>query len=436
MDTQFRKFNLDEEGTMSPATLDINTQIPCVQGMFGERLLTYTTQIKPKHIPHVLGHDPRGKNWKRLPDDLYSIYKKIQRSTSPGRRDSLTAYLEQRLVSRNMIAAFPAISIGLTEPTEFKPFSEDPAVGVLLVHDRGVRMVLDGLGRITACLDLREESPQGAELVDSIVFPVTFYVPPPGTPPLSVTDLGQLFVDFNFRVHRVPANVNLALDQADIYVSLANELSKESFIKDFGGMEVRAASLGKKSTALVVQSVLVRAVRGATEGRDFQESNLASAQNPNLTDATFKSELHSIVEFFIEIQTRMGEKWGARKDLHLSAPGWQALGVIRHDMTHRGLELTPSERTQIYDTIAGMNWSRSNRDWADKAHLGVWAKPKNADTEQVVILGAGRNNTQAIIDFLRVETGLQKQLEELRPAQSVIQNHPVVQNHTSTSGPL
>jgi hypothetical protein len=187
-------------------------------------------------------------------------------------------------------------------------------------------------------------------------------------------------------------------------------------------MERRAASLGKKSTALVVQSVLVRAVRGATEGRDFQESNLASAQNPNLKDATFKSELHSIAGFFTEIQNRMGEKWVRKDSLHLSAPGWQALGVIHHDMKHRGLELTPSESTQIYEAIAGTDWSRNNRDWVDKAHLGVWAKPKNADTEQVVILGAGRNNTQAIIDFLRNETGLQKRLEALRPAQLVAQS--------------
>jgi hypothetical protein len=48
--------------------------------------------------------------------------------------------------------------------------------------------------------------------------------------------------------------------------------------------------------------------------------------------------------------------------------------------------------------------------------------PKGSTTEQVVILGAGRNNTQAIIDYLRKATGLQSPLSapaevtDLQPA--------------------
>ena len=159
--------------------------------------------------------------------------------------------------------------------------------------------------------------------------------PPLRLEPLTVGELGQLFADFNFRVYPVPARVNMALDQSDIYIALANKLARRSFIADFGGMEVKAASLGKKSMSIVVQTVLVRTVRGAAEGRDFQENNLANPKGAHLTDETFLVELESVADFFTAIQQRMGGRWSNRESLHLSSPGWQALGVIHHDMNHR-----------------------------------------------------------------------------------------------------
>jgi DGQHR domain-containing protein len=381
-----------------------------VQGYFGKRIATYTTQIQPLQIKKVLGHDPRSKNWKTLPESTREIYQRIQRNTSKDRREGIAAYLEQRFGPRGSVGGFPAISIGLTQSTRFEPIAEKSAIGILHIEDEGERILLDGLGRVSGCLDLADESEEGAAIVKTIVLPVTFYVPAPNAEPLTLSDMGQLFMDFNFRVHPVPARIAIALDQSDIYISLANALAKEPFIAKHGGMEVKAASRGKKSTALVVQSVLLRAVRGACEGRDFQESNLASVPNRILTDDTYQAELQSIGGFFSEISSRMGGRWVDNDSLHLTAPGWQALGVIHHDMNHRDLNLSPAERTHIYDAISGVDWSRNNKEWIDEAGLGQWAVPKGGDKEQVVILGAGRNNTQAIIDFLRKRTGLQPKL--------------------------
>ena len=129
-------------------------------------------------------------------------------------------------------------------------------------------------------------------------------------------------------------------------------------------------------------------MRGACEGRDFQESNLAQALNPVLTDATFQAELNSISSFFTEIAHRMGKRWTQTDSLHLTAPGWQALGVIHYDMNHRGLDLSPAEKTHIFDVIGGIDWTRTNKAWVDDAALGQWAVPKGGTAEQVVILGA------------------------------------------------
>lgn len=404
---------------MSPAFLDITIPVPCIQGAFGKRLLTYTTQIQPSQIRRILGHDPRSQFWKNIADvGTRKIYENIQRPTSKDRRNSVAEYLLQRMGnSRPSIAAFPSISIGISHPTKFRPSAENPAIGTLHIDDRGHKLVLDGLGRLTGCLDLEDEAKTDKairELMDLITLPVTFFVPEKGAEPLSVLELGQLFSDFNFRVYPVPARVNMALDQSDLYIQFANDLAKRPVIAHHGGMEIKAASLGKKSTALVVQTVLVRAIRGATEGRDFQENNLARPKDSNLTDATYHSELNSVADFFSEIEQRMQSRWEVRESLHLSSPGWQALGVIHHDMNHRGPELTEDEKGAIYDAIAAIDWSRNNREWADEAKLGLWGQPKGGGPEQVIILGAGRNNTQAIIDLVRRRTGLQDQLDQLK----------------------
>ena len=52
-----------------------------MQGFVGTRLITYSTQLPPTAIERLLGHDPRSRNWRKLPDDIKAIYKKIQRAT-------------------------------------------------------------------------------------------------------------------------------------------------------------------------------------------------------------------------------------------------------------------------------------------------------------------------------------------------------------------
>jgi hypothetical protein len=124
--------------------------------------------------------------------------------------------------------------------------------------------------------------------------------------------------------------------------------------------------------------------------------------------------LESVSEFFTEIAQRMGgERWAKRESLHLTAPGWQALGVIHNDMNHRGLDLSANQRSTIYDIISGIDWSRQNEAWATEARLGLF------QDGELVILGAGRNNTQAIIDYVRGKTGLKTKLDALNPSNLV-----------------
>ncbi len=407
---------------MAIDVLNLKTPVPCVQGKFGDRLVAYTTQIPPHQITNLLGHDPRSKNWKRLPDELRKIYEYLQRKTTSNRREGVSDYIEERLGPNSIcIGAFPAISIAFQKPAEFVSFGAPvpSAVGNLMVDisPTNVRILIDGLARVTGAMDLAEEE-QG-EILNSFLFPVTIYAPTPGTKELSWMEMGQLFHDFNFRVQPVSKKDALALDTSDIYIALARRLAECPFIRDYGGVAERQASLGGKSTELVVQTVLVRTVRGACEGRKFQESDLAAVDQPNLTRQTFNSLLASIDEFFSGIAARMGEKrFTDRQDsLHLSAPGWQALGVVHHDIAFK-LKLDAVERSKVLDGIAAIDWGRGNPDWQTLAigHAEIDKKSgmpvrDSAGRVRVALTGAGRTTAQKLIDYIRDKAGLAHRLK-------------------------
>lgn len=397
--------------------LNLKTPVPCIQGAFGRRLSSFITQVRPDQIVNLLGHDPRSKLWNRLPnDEIREIYNFLQRKTSKDRRESVAGYIEERLGPDSIaIGAFPSISIAFQQPTEFRPYgnSAPNAVGELLVDvsHSNVRILIDGLGRLTGALDLIEEGHE--ELVRSFYLPVTIYTPAPDTPALSWKEMGQLFHDFNFKVQPVSKQHAIALDTSDLYIALANKFGQSPVIADHGGVAERAASLGGKSTELVVQTVLVRTVRGACEGRKFQESNLATASEPNLTRETFPAVLASLEEFFGGIAARMGDsRFTEKQSLHLSSPGWQALGVIHHDVAFR-LKLDPVTRGKVYEAIAGIDWSRFNPDWLS---LGIGHPEVDKVTGEqisdssgrlkVALTGAGRTNTQKIIDYVREKANL------------------------------
>jgi hypothetical protein len=399
-------------------TLELKLPVPCIRGKFGSQLASFTTQISPTDIQNLLGHDPRSKNWSRLPADLQEIYKYLQRKTSKDRRESIAGYIEERLGPDSIaIGAFPAISIALQKPADFRPFSADgatmsAAVGQLMIDlsTSSPRILLDGLGRVSGALDLLDEGHQ--EQVREFLFPVTIYAPYPGSKDLSWKQMGQLFHDFNYKVHPVTRAHAIALDVSDLYIALANKVGDTSFIRDNGGVAERAASLGKKSTELVVQSVLVRTIRGAMEGRQFQEANLANpGQHPNLTRESFGAARESIVHFFGGLASRMGVRFGERKSIHLTAPGWQALGIIHHDLAFR-LYMPHVKREEVLDKLAAVDWSRANPEWFD-IKLGDIEVDKmtgqpvtdEAGRPHVALTGAGRTNTQKLIDFMRSKAG-------------------------------
>ncbi len=313
----------------------------------------------------------------------------------------------------------------MIRPAIFKPLEEDEnsprsSMGMLLLElsEPNRRIMLDGLARVTGALNLIEEQGTESKVGEWFSFPVTFYAPTSNV--ITLEQLGQLFHDFNFLQTRVNPNQAIALDKSDPYIQLTNKLGRSDTLQLYGGMEERSASLGTKSTAVVVQRVLLRFVRGACEGRRFQESNLSRTDTPNLTNQTFKDIQAKLENFIGDFAHRMGtERFKDRDSLHLSAPGWQVLGLIFHDMHFRiGDRLTVRAQSDIMERLAQLDWSRYNPDW-----IGMVGEPEREKVTQqlitdsrgrqkVALSRAGRTTIAAMAEYVREKVGLSQLLRQ------------------------
>lgn len=414
--------------------LSLSVPVPCIRGKFGDDIEAFQTFVKPDQVVQLLGHDPRSRYWRKLPDDLRGMYEFLQRKTTKSRRDSTANYIVDRIGPEHLVVgAFPAISIGMVGHAEFESYHNKnsdihSAAGILLMDlsPSNKRILLDGMARVAGAMDLIDEGKE--EYSNMFTFPVTIYAPSKSVNRMTLHDFGQLFHDFNFLATPVNANQAIALDRSNIYIALTNRLAARSFLSSRGGMETRSASLGSKSTAIVVQRVLLRTVRGACEGRSFQHSNRNTVETPNLSRSTFEEILGDLDDFFEQIAVRMGVRFLDRDSLHISAPGWQALGLIFHDLKFRlGGSLSRMERERIYDLVSEVDWSRYNPDW-----IGLIGEPEIDRVTQVEIVDdqgrrrvsitrGGQTTVAKMTDYLRVRTGIDILLgEEILDEEMVI----------------
>lgn len=406
------------------------TNFPAMQGLVGDRLVTYATQLPPHSIEGFLGHDPRSRHWKKLPGDIENIYSKVQRATSNTRMSGIISYVRQRFAQQSvLLGAFPAVSIAVQNPVEFRPIDERdlPGVGHIQIDmsARNARIVVDGLGRISSVMELVEmsyddkysedERAELSDLLSSFSVPVVIYAPNPDSPPLSRKEMGQLFFDFNFKAVAVPSRIAISLDMSDPYILATNTLAKEcEAIVENGGMEERAASLGKKSSAIVVQQVLLRFVRGAMEGSSFQESNKAVLDKPNLTLNNIRGHVANLCAFLNAFAGAMADRFVEdKKALHLSSPGWQTLGIIYHDVVFK---LEGPEPLKTAQAMARIDWSRSGPLWEDL----VVEKEMKDGTKELVLRSAGASTKRELVRLVRKELKIDSLLEEKKKAEGLV----------------
>jgi DNA-sulfur modification-associated len=398
----------------------VTIPIPAVRGHFGQRLYTYQTQLLPSDVATVLGHDPRSDHWKYLSPDLQFRYETVQRTTDKPRRADLMSYISGNIAQHQPVqGAFPAISIGMSQPVSFEPFANESDIGWLKIETSGgnQRLLLDGLARVTAALMLIEQEQKQHNFQGSytptqqlFTFPVTIYAPVEGTI-IAIEELSQLFYDFNYLQKRISPAHAIALDQSDLYIRLTNHLGNV-VLRSFGGMDNRAASLKKKSKAITAQQVLLRFVRGACEGIQFQTSNRAYVDTPNLTRESYAHYAQILESYLISFAEKMGwEKFTNRDAIHLTSPGWQVLGLVFHDLYVR-LEASPSTIENVIRRLGEIDWTRYNPDWllylgepeCDKGTGEPLSDEQGRPRVKITRLGAG--GIKRLRDYVYEKTGL------------------------------
>lgn len=331
-----------------------------------------------------MGHDPRSRHWKKLDPELEDIYSQLQRTTTSERLRSIQTYVRKRFTEQAVIlGAFPAISVAVKRHMRFDTFSDDnnDVAGAGTLHldldKSNARIVLDGLARVSGVIELVElanheelsaEDRQAlVDLLDQFSLPLIIFAPRQADEPLDLREMRQLFADFNFKQTSISPTMAMARDSSDIYIEATRRFADRDVIKSHGGMETKSASLGAKSTALVVLQNLVRFMRGAAEGDRFTEAKT----NVDLEDDVrrLKEEnLDSFVNSAEAFLSGMAEAMGSvrfkdtKNSVHLSGPGWGALGVVFHDLD---TTLSVKDLHTMGTKLGEIDWQRSAPFWAD-----------------------------------------------------------------------
>lgn len=388
-------------------TTQLTVRVAAVQGAYGQRLATYSTQVDPRSLEAFLGHDPRSRFWKKLDPELMNIYSQLQRTTTADRLRAIQDYIRRRFTGRAVVCgAFPAISVAVTKPLRFQAFdSGNDLSGAGTLHldmsKSNGRVVLDGLARVSGVIELvelandnaltSEEKNALSKLLDEFSLPVVIFAPREGEPPLELRELQQLFADFNFKQTSISPSLAISLDSSDIYIDVTRRLGERGVIQMHGGMEVGRASLGSKSTALVVQQNLLRFVRAAAEGAHFVEakSNVDKTTGARLTEETTAEFVDKLEEFLGGMASAMGDRFRDTKNgVHLSGPGWTALGVVFYDLD---ATLHVEDLENIGRQIGGMDWRRDASFWSD-----MMREKEVRGTKILTFIGGGTESRQGI----------------------------------------
>jgi len=389
-------------------TTQLTIRIAAVQGAYGHRLATYATQVDPRSLEAFLGHDPRSRYWKKLDPELEVIYAQLQRTTGAERLRSIQSYIQRRFSKLAVICgAFPAISVAVTRPLKFQPFeSGNDLAGAGTLHldmsKTNGRVVLDGLARVSGVIELvelanddklpHEERTALGNLLNEFSLPVVIFAPHENAAPLTLKELRQLFADFNFKQTSISPSLAISMDSSDIYIAATKKLENSTVIRRHGGAEIGRASLGSKSTALVVQQNLLRFVRAAAEGDRFVEAkiNVDKIQNARLNETNVEEFVQRLEQFLENIAEVMGEQRfkDTKSAIHLSGPGWSGLGVVFYDLDST---LAVTDLNGMARKIGEIDWRRDAEFWRD-----VMREKEVKGGKILTFMGGGTENRQAV----------------------------------------
>jgi hypothetical protein len=369
---------------------------PVVKSFSQYNLVCYQTSAPIWQVSRLLGHDPRSKHWKALEPWLRDIYESKQRTTSAPRIEALKTYIKSRLMDKDKFGALPPISI-----IQFEPLTDDQLVpladGAFKLEEGKTevnRVLIDGLARYTAAIEIREqlktESPgREKELDQAFEFSVALYAP--REKPIDANVAGQLFTDFNSYAWLVPSAKTLAEDMYNPYKLCALALSGPStLIAKYGGLRSGTSKLGRKDTQFATEMMMAQFCKVAIEGSQAIGKLNKPVSNPRIAKLSPQEEGHRLAEVFEILEKAIGkERFSDRSQLWRTAHGLYAMAVIVNDALYEG-------RTTLQEAVEGLaaiDWSWNNRDFCKaigrRTEKGEWK------------LNTGDGTIRYLIDYCR-----------------------------------
>jgi hypothetical protein len=202
------------------------------------------------------------------------------------------------------------------------------------------------------------------------------------------------------------------MDQAGVYSQIVDWLKDHPVVCENGGMQQSGASLGKKSTALVVRRVLHGFVTVAAEGeKALHGRKNEEIRNPLTTAENVDEVREKINNFLIRFADHMGDRFRDSDSIHLTRTGWEAIGMVAHEVMF-GNQFSDDRQEQCITELANIDWSRTNRDlfgiigMSEQRSDGSPALDEQGRERVVISGGKGDQGLRRAIAYLRKRLGI------------------------------
>lgn len=377
-------------------------KLPAICGHQGKKVAVYQACISPFDLKAFIGHDPRSRSWKSLNEVTKRLYEFIQRKTNPHRHQQLAEYIDKRILNDGIISgALPAISIGCATTVEFNHIDGHPNIGTIEIGADVNRLVFDGLARVTAILNMLDNSAGDAKAIrrlKDLTIPVTLYAPrsvymDSNSETFDRRTLAQLFFDFNVMRTNVTGLQARGKDSASPYVQIARDiLSLKCF--ELPKSKKKDKKQGRHH-GLFNEEKATRFVRAALEDVSVHSSMTKRVSAPIVTSKNWKEFLNNMEVFWTRIAHNLGDKFQHPDSVMFTQHGFASIaGQIYRESPDRGHfeRLSEDKIIRLADAVSSIDWMRTNSDW-----VGVMLAGKEGEDGKIIggamLGGAGIKTT-------------------------------------------
>ncbi|MFA0143160.1 DNA sulfur modification protein DndB [Vibrio kanaloae] len=324
-----------------------------------------------------------------IPSHLRTIYKEIQRTVTPQRRNGFEDYCYKHMTKSSDIGGvIPPVLIGCMSDVKVE-LSDNPRFNDSLLVDPERNFVVDGLNRLSTIATVlggydtnlikkssetdarRKRRVELSALLPNLSVQVVFIFRRDRA--LREDDFSQIFADVNGQQCPMSTNKLMKLARTDEVVEFARELGSLAIVNSHGGMAKDSSRVTEKSDFIITLNTLTRFVLGAVGGYKLQTKvrGVREMIDGSILTSKHIDEVRSdLLMFFDTWIEHQGESYSEdRNGFQLVTTLVQAVGLVFNKLWITCDQLQPAERTNvIYQAakkLGSLDYSRSALHWRD-----------------------------------------------------------------------